>query len=97
MDNNSEKARKLSAFKNKLQEKRIVKYWGNEDHLVNDAGDVGVAPSIVYQARHQLEALGLIVAVSKTYLDETYIAWTLTEKGRRYNTQLKVPRSPTGS
>ena len=38
-DNDPEKARKLSAFKNKLQEKRIVKYWENEDQLVNDIKD----------------------------------------------------------
>jgi hypothetical protein len=38
-DNNPDKARKLDAFKKQLEAKRIVKYWGDADQLVNDIKD----------------------------------------------------------
>jgi hypothetical protein len=38
-DNDPDKARKLDAFKKKLEEKRIVKYWERADQLVNDIKD----------------------------------------------------------
>jgi hypothetical protein len=38
-DNDPEKAQKLIAFKKKLEEKRIVKYWEDGSRLVNDIKD----------------------------------------------------------
>jgi hypothetical protein len=38
-DNDPEKAQKLIAFKKKLEEKRIVKYWEDGSQLVNDIKD----------------------------------------------------------
>jgi len=38
-DNDPDKVRKLDAFKKKLEEKRIVKYWEGADQLVNDIKD----------------------------------------------------------
>jgi Domain of unknown function (DUF4062) len=38
-DDDPEKAKKLNAFKKKLEEKRIVKYWKDGSQLVNDVKD----------------------------------------------------------
>jgi hypothetical protein len=38
-DNDPEKLRKLNAFKKKLEERRIVKYWESREQLTNDIKD----------------------------------------------------------
>ncbi len=52
----------------------------------------------IKQARYQLEALELIKAIQKKDLyGSTQIAWTLTDKGRRYISHLKALRRPAAS
>lgn len=70
---------------------------------------VNIKSSYLEQARHQLEALGLIEAISKTReinhglmktvndvmgIPTNYIAWTLTDKGRRYISKLRALKRP---
>ncbi len=73
--------------------------------------NVAVKPISLEQVRHHFEALGLIKAVSKARkqtkllrtvndfygLDDVYLVWTLTDKGRQYISQLKAARRPSGS
>lgn len=82
-----------------------------KENDINDNLYVSVEIRYVEQARYQFEALGLITAVSITRepifsgrtvndvmgVRDTYIAWTLTDKGRRYISHLKALKRPAAS
>jgi hypothetical protein len=67
-------------------------------HIIGEKANIedeviGVDDSYIEQARHQFEALELIKAVRQG----EGIAWTFTDKGRRYLSHLKALRRPAAS
>jgi hypothetical protein len=73
---------------------KIGRLIGDEMNM-NAPSMARVESDVVKQARYQLEALGLITAVSRGGEVGSDIVWTLTNKGRLYVSRLKAQKRTT--
>jgi hypothetical protein len=87
----------LSETRESVMRTHVARALGRLSGVNFAEGDVTISNEWFIPLRNQLEALGLVKPISKTFGDVSALAWSATDKGRRYFASLRaIRKQPTG-